>query len=142
LNTEKGAQMKKIAGIITLTFVIGVVVGTSLSSGPNTASASSKGQRVCVDKRTGVMRLASVKKCSRNERSTVLGATDTTGRTVTIKYSSASGVSGDCGEGTEENYASFPKVYSGWGYDAANLTKQSNWSAVSNCSITLTVLDR
>lgn len=65
--------MKKTAIGIAATFLIGVTIGTSLSSGSEEVAASSSGQRVCVNKTSGAMRLASVKRCARTERAVVFG---------------------------------------------------------------------
>ncbi len=71
--------MKRFAITGMLLFVGGITIGSALTPQTERATASSNGQRVCIHKTTGVMRLASVKKCSGSETSTVFGAPGDTG---------------------------------------------------------------
>lgn len=66
--------MKKRSLLITFTFIAGFTIGNSVLSDTDVAKASTSGQKVCVNKTTGVIRLASIKKCIGNERSLTLGA--------------------------------------------------------------------
>jgi len=76
---KKKLKMKKTTTGIALTFLVGVTIGTSMSSGPEQVAPSSNGQRVCVNKSTGAMRLASVKRCVRSECAVVFGEPGATG---------------------------------------------------------------
>jgi hypothetical protein len=71
--------MKRFAIVGTMLFVSGITIGSALTPRAESASASSQGQRVCVNKTTGVMRLASVKKCAGSETSRVFGTSGDTG---------------------------------------------------------------
>lgn len=66
--------MKKSIVLTAITFTFGITIGNSFASNTNVALASTSGQKVCVNKKTGVIRLASVKKCTGSERSLTFGA--------------------------------------------------------------------
>lgn len=158
--------MKKTAIGIAATFLIGVTIGTSLSSGPEEVAASSSGQRVCVNKTSGAMRLASVKRCARTERAVVFGEPGAPGpagpagppgpqgaagvagsnaslptKQVTIKYTSSSGLFNLCGSGTAQLFSG-ASIYAGSSFSSSSLSSSFNWVGVNNCSITLTVIDQ
>jgi hypothetical protein len=156
--------MKRFAIAGILLFVGGITIGSALTPRAERATASSNGQRVCIHKKTGVMRLASVKKCSGSETSKVFGAPGDTGsqgppgpegpagpagtassaavvktKNVTLRYSSSSGTFGGCGDGTG-SFGSSGRIYSGSFFGGIS-TSSYSWSALSDCSITLKVVD-
>ena len=152
---------KSFIGVVVLTFLIGLTAGASLRSGPAEVSASSSGQRVCVNQRTGAMRLASVKRCARTERAVVFGMpgapgpagppgpkgeTGVTGssasvktRSVTLWYSSGT-TFGGCGDGSLSGAMS-GVLFDGVTFDNASLTSRFSWKPIFNCTITLKVVD-
>lgn len=166
---EVELEMKKTAIGVAATFLVGVMAGTALSSGTPEASASSSGQRVCVNRTSGAMRLASVKRCSGSERAIVFGESGAQGPTgpagpagppgpqgaagvagsnaslptkqVTIKYTSSSGLFNTCGSGTGQ-LLSGASIYAGSSFSSSSLSSSWNWAGVNNCSITLTVIDQ
>ena len=157
--------MKRLAIAGMLLFVSGITIGSALTPRTERATASSNGQRVCVHKTSGVMRLASVKKCSGSERSTVFGAPGDTGppgpagpagssgpagaassaaavktKNVTLRYTSSSGLFGSCGDGSA-GFGSSGSIYSGSLFGGVISTSSYSWKALSDCSITLKVID-
>ncbi len=160
--------MKRFAIAGMLLFVGGITIGSALTPRTERATASSNGQRVCVHKTTGVMRLASVKKCSGSERSTVFGAPGETGpqgpagpagssgpagpagtassaaavktKNVTLRYTSSSGLFGTCGDGSA-GFGSSGSIYSGSLFGGVISTSSYSWKALSDCSITFKVVD-
>jgi len=96
LDTER-MPMKKLAGVVVLTFLIGALFGGSMSPSLEQATASSNGQRVCVNKKSGAMRLASVKRCARTERSMMFGASGAIGASGPQGPAGPTGPKGDAG---------------------------------------------
>lgn len=157
--------MKRFAIAGILLFVGGITIGSALTPRAERATASSNGQRVCIHKKTGVMRLASVKKCTGSETSTVFGAPGDTGsqgpagpageagpagtassaavvktKSVTLRYSSSSSLFGSCGDGSA-GLGSSGRIFSAWSVETSYLNTSYNWKALSDCSITLKVVD-
>lgn len=151
-----------------LLFVAGVVVGGALTPSSPPARAASDGQRVCINKKTGAMRLASVKRCVAGESSTIFGEAGPAGspgaagptgpagpkgdtgdagssasvktKTVTLRYTSSSGIFASCGSGSS-SFLPTGKIYNGVLYDTSSLGGSWNWYTVYDCSITLKVVD-
>jgi hypothetical protein len=59
---------------VILLFAVGVLVGWAMASSSKTADAVTISQQVCVNRRTGAMRLASVSRCTSLERLVIFGA--------------------------------------------------------------------
>jgi hypothetical protein len=151
--------MKRLAITGMLLFVGGITIGSALTPPAERATASSQGQRVCIHKKTGVMRLASVKKCSGSETSTIFGAPGATGsegpagpagsassaavvktKNVTLKYTGSSSSIGSCGDGTAA-IGSSGRIFSAWSVETSYLNTSWNWKSMYDCSITLKVVD-
>jgi hypothetical protein len=150
--------MKRFAITGMLLFVGGITIGSALTPRVELATAASQGQRVCIHKKTGVMRLASVKKCSGSETSKVFGAPGDTGsqgpagpagssgsaaavttKNVTLNYTGSSGQFGGCGDGS--GFGRSGRIYNGTWFDSEAMGYPSSWKAVTDCSITLKVVD-
>lgn len=97
-TTREDAMRIRVMG--AMVFVCGTLVGAALNSRTDTANAAttSTGLRVCIDKKTGIIRTASVKKCTSAETATTIGAQGPKGDTGPQGNQGPQGVPGPKGD--------------------------------------------
>ena len=81
--------MKRTFLSVSAVLFAGIIIGQVIGGHDGTASAKTSGTKVCADKTTGVLRLASVAMCKKSEKRMSLGARGPRG---------ATGLKGDAGE--------------------------------------------